>query len=73
MDYYGINVDRFVDELQFDFERQGVYLATTANGDARSEEQPENVGLEMNIFCEVYKAIKPDGKGGYKVEYVAPN
>jgi len=75
MDYYGININDVVMDLQLDFDRRGVYVYTDsshtkATDDAFSANVPENVSQNFNIFCEVYKAIKPNGNGGYTVQYV---
>ena len=75
MDYYGININDVIGNLQIDYDRRGIYVYTTGThvkltDDACALNVPENVSQNFNIFCEVYKAIKPNGDGSYIVAYV---
>jgi hypothetical protein len=66
LDFYGLNINSSVLDMQIDFDRTGVW----AISDVFSNAMPENAEQEMNIFCEVYKQIAPNGQGGYSVSYV---
>jgi hypothetical protein len=75
LDFYGLNINSVVDTMHIDYDRQGVYVETNAHADqgvddAFTANVAENVAQTFNIFCEVYKAIKPNGNGGYLVAYV---
>jgi hypothetical protein len=74
MDYYGININDSVLDMQIDYDRRGIYVYTNTPHDKTTDDAfalnvPENVEQQLNIFCEVYKAIKPTGDGNYQVVY----
>lgn len=76
-DWYGLNINNKVEDLQIDFERKGVYIygANPVNHPARkvaddglTTNAHAHQKLIFNIFCEVYKSITPSGNG-YIVSY----
>ena len=74
LDYYGININNKVEDLQIDFERQAIYLYTSSPVNAGNDNTATNISdnnqaINLNIFCEVYKQIVPSA-GGYNVVYV---
>ena len=74
VDYYGININSKVEDLQVDFQRQGVYLyvsnaSVVATDNIATDACSNNQTLNFNLFCEVYKQIIPND-GGYNVVYV---
>ena len=79
-DYIGLNVGKYVESLEIDYQRVGNYIfpnagtpppdtaGKTAN-DGFTDASPLNQALQLNIFCEVRKAIVPVAGGGYSVVY----
>jgi len=74
-DYYGLNINNKVEDLQIDYERQGIYLYTTESPTVPATDviatglSDNNQALNLNIFCEVMKQIIPTANG-YNVIYV---
>lgn len=78
-DYIGLNVGKYVESLEIDYQRVGNYIFSTATvppdagnkaaNDGFTDLSPLNQALEMNIFAEVRKAIVPVAGGGYSVVY----
>ena len=61
LDYFGCNVGTVVQELQIDFQRQGV---------AKGNNAVYIQALQLNLFAEAIKQIKVHGAGKYNVMYV---
>ena len=67
LDYFGVNTGgKKIRDLQLTFERQGVYDVANADQTVSRFNRPYN----LNVICEVAKAIQPDGRGGYRCVYV---
>jgi hypothetical protein len=72
LDFYGLMVNELVQDLQIDFQRNGLYslTATSGNDPATTDISPYNQAIDMYVFCEVFKEIVPDGNGSYAVNYL---
>ncbi len=77
LDYYGLNINDKIEDLQIDFSRTAVYIysqnpvnhpARKLVDDALSNGSVYNQAINLNIYAEVYKTITPQG-GGYVVQY----
>ena len=69
LDYYGILINSEISDLQLNFSRTVVNVQNATPTDI-SATASVNQRLDLNIFCEVKKAIVSDGRGGYLVQYV---
>ena len=74
LDYYGININKKVEDLQIDFSRECLYSFVSsptvkAEDDAATVYSNDNQAIQMNVFCEVYKQIQPTANG-YNVVYL---
>ncbi len=69
LDYYGVLINSEISDLQLNFSRTIVNVQDSGPADI-SDTASVNQALDLNIFCEVKKAIISDGSGGYLIQYV---
>ena len=72
-DFYGLNLNNKVDDLQIDFSRQANFSeigVDFADSKLSTQNNSSNQALTLNFYVEVFKTIIPNSDGSYNVAYV---